>query len=339
MCARNWRYSLALASLILVFGTPERSIAEQAADSSLESKLAKLEARIEALEKENAELKKKPAPKPDASAALSAKSSKPEMLAYAKAATAPRRAAPAVLSSLPVPVWSGIYAGASFGLAGLKANESNSYSFVPNFFYVTSSGETVDTSSQVGIGNASSIRRDWGALADIYVGYNAVLNGLVFGLQGEGTLSHISTRLVGTTTTSASSTFSFGGPPISSETDLFVRSLTDQITSEWMVSALARAGVLIGPSNLLYVIGGYTYGRFSSPAQTLTGFYIAGMNTYPVGSFLFGMNGTTVGAGWESLLLVCPSDNYDYKLISVIILRTHLCELANCSARHNSLFQ
>jgi hypothetical protein len=73
MRVRNWRYSVALAGLILVLGARGESFAEQPADTALESKLAKLEARIEALERENAELKKKPVSKPVSSTALDAK--------------------------------------------------------------------------------------------------------------------------------------------------------------------------------------------------------------------------------------------------------------------------
>ena len=74
MCVRNWRYSLALTGLVLALGASERSIAEEAG-SSLESKLANLEARIKALEKENAALKRKPESKPELSAVLGAKPS------------------------------------------------------------------------------------------------------------------------------------------------------------------------------------------------------------------------------------------------------------------------
>jgi hypothetical protein len=150
MCARSWRHSLALAGLILLLGAPGRGIAEEATDAALENKLAKLEARIEALERENAALRRKPVPKAEPSAALGIKSTRPEVLAYAKA-SAPRRAAPAVLSGVPVPVqvWSGIYAGASFGAAALKASESIVSGIPQESDFAFGTFSTISTSSSI----------------------------------------------------------------------------------------------------------------------------------------------------------------------------------------------
>jgi opacity protein-like surface antigen len=44
---------------------------------------------------------------------------------------------------------------------------------------------------------------------------------------------------------------------------------------------LGRAGVLVDPADLVYALGGYTYGRFEA---------------FGTG---FGLNGATIGAGWE----------------------------------------
>jgi opacity protein-like surface antigen len=145
-----------------------------------------------------------------------------------------------------------------------------------------------------------------GSLGDVFLGYSALLpNRVVLGLQGEGTLTRSSVRLAGSSASTqtggsgstGSSSFNFGGinPSTSngfsfsttSSSGTLISNLTDQITSEWMVSALARARYLIDPVDLIYVIGGYTYGRFSSPAQV------------GIGSFQFGMNGATIGGGWE----------------------------------------
>jgi opacity protein-like surface antigen len=56
---------------------------------------------------------------------------------------------------------------------------------------------------------------------------------------------------------------------------------SDTLDNRWLVSVLARAGYLVDPSDHLHVVGGYTYGRFENQ--------ISG----------FGMNGGTIGIGWE----------------------------------------
>jgi opacity protein-like surface antigen len=56
----------------------------------------------------------------------------------------------------------------------------------------------------------------------------------------------------------------------------------DTLDNRWQLSALARIGVLLDPVDLVYVVGGYTYGRFDY-----------------LNNFAFGMNGGTIGGGWE----------------------------------------
>ena len=218
---------------------------------------------------------------------------------------------------VPQGVASGIYAGASFGLGTLRANESASLS-LPSIFGNSSASNSSSTNSNSNFSNSNSSvtaqtgtatafsDRQWGALGDIFLGYSAVLpNRIVLGLQGEGTLSRTSVRLNGTTssvqngTSSTSSSSNFSSPGFSSFSNSMsagptagtvISGFSDQITSEWMASALVRAGYLIDPLDLIYVIGGYTYGRFSSPGQVA------------LGSFQFGMNGATIGGGWERRL-------------------------------------
>src|SRR5262249_54786229 len=55
----------------------------------------------------------------------------------------------------------------------------------------------------------------------------------------------------------------------------------DSLAQRWAASALARLGLLVDPRDLVYVIGGYTYGGFDWSGRT------------------FGLNGATVGGGWE----------------------------------------
>ena len=58
-------------------------------------------------------------------------------------------------------------------------------------------------------------------------------------------------------------------------------SFTDSISNHWLLSALARAGWLVDSRDLIYVLGGPTYGRFTWGSET------------------FGMFGGTVGVGFE----------------------------------------
>jgi opacity protein-like surface antigen len=58
----------------------------------------------------------------------------------------------------------------------------------------------------------------------------------------------------------------------------------DTIDTRWMVSVLGRGGVLVDPQDLVYVIGGYTYARSEAFGTS------------------FGLNGATIGAGWERQL-------------------------------------
>jgi opacity protein-like surface antigen len=97
-----------------------------------------------------------------------------------------------------------------------------------------------------------------------------------------GTLANTRVNLAGSGTDLSTTTFFFPpAPPAPPGISTSAFSFTDTLDNRWMVSALARAGALIDPNDLVYVIGGYTYGRFEN---------IDGG---------FGLNGGTVGVGWE----------------------------------------
>jgi opacity protein-like surface antigen len=61
--------------------------------------------------------------------------------------------------------------------------------------------------------------------------------------------------------------------------------LTDLIENRWLVSALLRGGRLVDPDDYVYLLGGYTYGRFQAEGEG------------------FGLSGGTIGAGWEKRLV------------------------------------
>jgi len=183
---------------------------------------------------------------------------------------------------LPAP-WEGAYGGVSYGLASIRATTSTVSRNVSTSTTNNASGSiTASTTTTDTLINGSG--RNGGALSDIYLGYNFRLGGnVIAGVQAEGTIAEAQAQISDTraqttntrntttppgttTTTSSVSTFAFGG---------------DGVAERWAASALGRLGVLIDPRDLIYVIGGYTYGGFEWGNRT------------------FGLNGATVGAGWE----------------------------------------
>ena len=175
--------------------------------------------------------------------------------------------------------WTGLYGGVSFGAASLQATTSALAHAVTvtDTFGATSVQTTIEDTRTNGSG------RNWGGLADIYLGYHARFgSNVIAGLQVEGTIannqvtlntSQVQLRNQATTTT----------PPGTTATvsRLFTVTGIDALAERWAVSVLARAGWLIDPRDLVYVIGGYTYGGFEW------------------GDRVFGLNGATVGGGWE----------------------------------------
>jgi opacity protein-like surface antigen len=122
-------------------------------------------------------------------------------------------------------------------------------------------------------------------------------NNAVLGAQVEGgvanvrvNMTSISNSISNFTSTSTNTSITVGpgaavttttSPPSTSPT-LSNSTGTDTLDNRWQLSALARIGVLLDPVDLVYVLGGYTYGRFDY-----------------LNNFAFGMNGGTIGGGWE----------------------------------------
>jgi opacity protein-like surface antigen len=198
--------------------------------------------------------------------------------AYAKGTKGPAPVA-------PPPViwsdWSGLYGGVSFGAASTAASASVSSHGVANSTVTTAT--SVQQSTTINDTFTPRSGRNWGGLADIYLGYNFRLgSNWILGAQFEGTVANnlvqvdanqlsVSNRTTVTTPSGATST---------SQT-VTTQGFLNTVAQLWAVSALARAGWLIDPRDLVYVIGGYTYGGFEWSVRT------------------FGLNGATVGAGWE----------------------------------------
>jgi opacity protein-like surface antigen len=199
--------------------------------------------------------------------------------AYAKVTKGP---APVVPPPVVWSGWSGFYGGVSFGAASTAASPSLSGQSVSNQTSVSAFGSVQQSTT---ITNTFTPRsgRDWGGLVDIYLGYNFRLgSNWILGAQVEGTVANNFVQLNANQFSVANGT-TVTTPPGTTSTSQTINTFgfVDDLAQRWAVSALARAGWLIDPRDLIYVIGGYTYGGFGWSGRT------------------FGLNGATVGGGWE----------------------------------------
>ena len=182
-----------------------------------------------------------------------------------------------------VPRWGGLYAGASFGLGSQHANQDGVTSFTgssmfsqPNFSSTNSNSETLESS----LGG-----RSVGAMANLYLGYNYMLpSNFLVGAEIEGGLSNNRTTMNGTisaVTQSVSTNTNFGVSNTTTTPGTITGNTILNLDSRWVMSALARGGFLVDSRDLIYLVGGITYGRFEILDES------------------FGAFGGTVGAGWE----------------------------------------
>ena len=204
--------------------------------------------------------------------------------ALAIAASGGANAADIAVQPPPLPVtqmWDGLYAGVSFGPSWLRAGTSTLTHSVTTSTTVAGGTTLVQTTTTDTLSNARG--SNWGAQSDLYLGYNFRLGGnFVAGMQVEGTIANNQAQLNGTQSSFANriTTLTPQGTTTSSST-LTNSTVLDGLAERWAVSALARLGWLVDPRDLVYVVGGYTYGGFEWGTRT------------------FGLNGATVGAGWE----------------------------------------
>lgn len=289
--ARRCTVGLALGFALIA---PSLARAQSAADyARLSETMERLEARVAALESENKQARKESAAaraeadvlRRKVEAARQPQARRPSATnpnsTLAAIGTAPRLYAMAVKAPPPAPTanWSGFYAGAAFGIGSMHATETftdnSTDTFVTPAFNETqiSTGNETDTASG----------RDIAGLSSLLIGYNFPLgNRFVGGVQIEGTLANTRVNLSGSGSITSATTFIFPpAPPTAPTISNSVFSFTDTLDNRWMVSALARAGTLLDPDDLVYAIGGYTYGRFENVDGG------------------FGLNGGTVGVGWE----------------------------------------
>ena len=291
--------AMSVVALGIAFGASSSAKAQSSEDfARVTEAIKKLEARVTTLESENKQVKKEAAAARAEAQALRSKKSEAQAVQSVKYMAPQPTIAPVAQTHAyakappPAPTWTGLYAGAAFGMGSLHSTvnestaknfiESNTHtSLVPPFSTVTSNtSETRNSVSDLG-------GRNWGAIGNLILGYNYQINqNWIVGGQIEGGVSNIHVNLNG----SGNESFTFTrietppGGAAGTTTGNGTTSLnsSDAIANQWMISVLGRGGVLIDPMNYAYVLGGYTYGRFKAFNETG-----------------FGMNGGTIGGGWE----------------------------------------
>jgi outer membrane immunogenic protein len=289
----------ALAAVILCNGAASASPPE---DGRILEKLAALEARISALETENREYKRQAA-----EAHAQDRKSTDKLLRMSNAAV-PNTATPTQIYKSQPPSqaevsWTGAFWGVSAGGGAthsrVTSTEHITESFPTNPPPFTISG--MDTLGTSGPGNAT------GAMIDLFAGWNTQISNVVVGAQLEATAANLNFSSTGT---KQYTYFDGNGPTGQTATDDF----RPQVVSQWMATALLRAGVLLNDHTLVYGIGGWTLAQFEARNVTDNPFY------QPVETFL--ANGWTAGTGIERKLDSNWSVRAEYRYTSFGTART-----------------
>jgi opacity protein-like surface antigen len=280
-------YTLALALLTVFAGGANSGARADDADlAQVLRTLKALESRVATLESEKQQYRR------EAASARAETQALKQKLGYQPAPASSPKLPPtdsyAMVMQTPVPLsvptWGGRYAGASFGLTSQHANQegfesdtSTSMFSQPNFSQVSSFSD----SSFSSLGG-----RGFGATANLYLGYDyLLLNNFLVGAEIEGGLSNTRTTMAGGMSglqQNVTSATNFGVSSTSTSTSTTSGTTILNMENRWVVSALARGGFVIDPKDLIYLVGGITYGSFELIDQS------------SIGAF-----GGTVGAGWE----------------------------------------
>jgi opacity protein-like surface antigen len=281
--------AMAAFGLAIYIGAPSAANAQSQADVTqliegmkrIEARATALEARVVALEGENKQAKK------EAAAARAEAQALRQKLGSSRTAAAPAMPPGTYMMATkapplaPTPDWAGLYWGSAFGLGWMRGETSEHSLDVFN----QTLGSLINASTTTTNSNLSG--RDVGAAVNLFLGYNFLASpSVVLGGQVEGGLSNMRVNVSGSGTSNASGTLAILVPGLIQSgsvpfTSTGAVSANDDLNNRWMVSLLGRGGVLVDPRDLVYALGGYTYGRFEG--------FGAG----------FGLNGATVGGGWE----------------------------------------
>lgn len=286
MHTRHKHIFLALVAfaLLLDLGVPSRGRAQEHGVAQVLSVVKALEARVAALEDQNARYKQEAEQARAETRALRQRSSaapispadrqiRPALAsqAYAMAAKAPAVSRPA---SLPIVLdpWSGPYWGASFGGALTRSRVASQETFTAASAAIAPPSNILGYSIVANTDGSNS-----GATLDAFVGVNFKLAPYVLGgVQLEGTLSELDFNSEGTR---AYTYFDANGPTGQTAVGPF----RPHVHSRWMVSALGRVGVLAEPSTLVYAIAGVTLAHFDYQNVADNPFYQTGERYWAVG--------------------------------------------------------
>jgi opacity protein-like surface antigen len=197
------------------------------------------------------------------------------MSSMAGAADMPVRYVPPVAAAPCCQGWEGFYFGVYFGSGKGRYNQTTTESSSSNSTFSTPT--FLQTSTNSTTGGSSRTGDVTGSVVNLFTGYNWQPNPyLVIGGQLEGTVfSDITGKSSGPRSSSSASTSTVTPIPgvatttTSTSTSNSIREGHDELRS--MFSFLGRAGVLVNPSVLLYVIGGGTIGNFVIPDNFSSG--------------------------------------------------------------------
>ena len=285
MHTRHKHIFLALVAfaLLLDLGVPSRGRAQEHGVGQVLSVVKALEARVAALEDQNARYKQEAEQARAETRALRQRNSaepispadrqiRPALAsqAYAMAAKAPVVSRPA---SVPIVLdpWSGPYWGASFGGALTQSRVASQDTFT------ATSSAIAPPSSIFGYSTVANTdrSRNSGATMDAFVGVNFNLAPHVLGgVQLEGILSELDFNSEGTR---AYTYFDANGPTGQTAVGAF----RPHVHSRWMVSALGRVGVLAEPTTLVYAIAGVTLAHFDYQNVADNPFYRTALGSGP----------------------------------------------------------
>ena len=178
------------------------------------------------------------------------------------------KSSPKLATAPPVErdIWTGFYWGASAG-GGVTGSQIGTTEVYQSSFSQLSM-----------VGNASG--SGTGALIDLYGGWNwRVKPNLLLGVQAEATLSNLSFSGAG----QMRYLYGIVGSAVGTFNPL--------VNSDWMVSFLGRAGLLLDDKALVYAIGGWTLADFQTRNLEDNSFYQTPQS--------FRASGWTAGGGFE----------------------------------------
>jgi opacity protein-like surface antigen len=168
--------------------------------------------------------------------------------------------------------WDGFYASVSAGAAWLHGDTTQTFGLnnatsITDFNGFNLSGGATNSQTTTSAENdfTSASGRNPGAVFTFTMGYNAVWNRYLAGIQSEVSYNQGGTRMVGTFTDRFASTtvttVPTGVPP-GNAGSVNSGAIEIQLTSRWTISEMARLGYLVTSDCLLYGLVGWSMSGF-----------------------------------------------------------------------------